>query len=93
VPLASGFFAASGDIPLSGLPQLGAVGVILTILFWFSWQVYKRERDRADANEAEIRRLNELITSKYAANMADAVRVLGEVNDLLIRMSERGRTR
>lgn len=81
------------ELPLSGLGQLGAVGVILSILFWFSWQVYKRERDRADANAVEVARLNEQMQSKTIPALTEATRALAEANELLIRLSESRRSR
>lgn len=74
---------AAEEIPLTGLGQLGAVGGVLAVLFWFAWQVYKRERDRADANESEIKRLNTLIQDKYVPSLEQASHALIESNELL----------
>jgi len=71
------------SIPLSGLGQLGAVGVVLGILFWFGWKVYVRERDRADKNEDEVKRLNEVIREKYVPALEEAAKALIEYNNLL----------
>lgn len=80
--------AAADEIPLSGLGQLGAVGVVLSILFWFAWQVYKRERDRADANEKEIARLNTLIQEKYVPSLEATKQALVESNKILARFED-----
>lgn len=87
--LASWFAETGGDqLPLSGLGQLGAVGGVLAILFWFAWQVYKRERDRADKNEAEIARLNQVIQDKYVPSLESAAVALAESNRLLARYQD-----
>lgn len=49
---------AADDLPLTGLTEYGLAGIILTIFLTFAWVVYKRERDRADTAESEVRRLN-----------------------------------
>lgn len=80
--------AAGEEIPLSGLGQLGAVGGVLAIFFWFAWQVYKRERDRADTNETEIKRLNQTIQDKYVPSLEQATAALLETNRLLERIRD-----
>lgn len=76
-------------LPLSDLGQLGAVGTILSVFFWFAWQVYKRERDRADANEAEIKRLNEVIQNKTTDALSTSSQALLEANRAMERLAER----
>ena len=82
----------SSDIPLSGLGQLGAAGAVLSIALWFFWQVYKRERDRADANEAEIKRLNQVIQDRYVPALEAAATALAESTKELARATSRRRT-
>lgn len=72
-------------IPVAELGQYGIAGVISMIFLWFGWQVYKRERDRADKNEAEIARLNTVIQDKYIPSLEAATRVLTSVKELLAR--------
>lgn len=55
------------------------------IFLWFGWQVYKRERDRADKNEAEIARLNTVIQDRYIPSLEEATRVMASVKELLSR--------
>lgn len=81
-----------GDLPLSGLAQYGAAGLILSISLWFFWQVYKRERDRADANEAEIKRLNEVIAGKYVPALEASTAAVAEAARELARATARRRT-
>lgn len=78
------FHYAADELPLSGLGQLGAVGTILAILLTFGWYVYKRERDRADKNEAELARLNASLIDKHAIAMEKAFAILSEVKELLL---------
>lgn len=76
--------AAEADVmPLTGLGQLGAVGAVLAIFFWFGYKVYSREVARADANEAEIKRLNTIIQDKYVPSLEEASIALRETNDIL----------
>lgn len=65
-------YFAEDAAPLSSLGQYGLAGVILSIFFWFAWQVYKRERDRADENGGEVKRLNELIQKEYVPSLEKA---------------------
>jgi hypothetical protein len=74
---------AAGDPPLTGLAQYGAAGLILTIFLWFGWQVYKRERDRADSNAAEIARLNEKIGTAYMESMNETAKSLISMMQML----------
>lgn len=71
------------EFPLTGLGQLGAVGAVLTLFLTFGWIVYKRERDRADKNEAEIARLNQLIQDRYVPSLESASRALAESSEAL----------
>lgn len=70
---------AADELPLSGLGQLGAVGVVLSIFLTFAWVVYKRERDRADANAAEVARLNALIIDRYVPSLERATEALAAI--------------
>jgi hypothetical protein len=76
--------ASTSDPPyLTGLYQLGAVGVILSIFLWFAWQVYKRERERADASAAEVTRLNQLIQDRYVPSLEESSHALRDSAALL----------
>lgn len=81
---------AADEIPLDGLTQLGAVGSILLVFFSFAWQVYKRERDRADECAKEVARLNQLITDRYVPALEESKNTLRDVLALLAVMRGRG---
>lgn len=83
---------AAGELPIAELGQYGIAGVISSIFIWFAWQVYKRERDRADKNEDEIKRLNDLIQGKYVPSLQDASTALIETNQLLAEFRARRRS-
>jgi hypothetical protein len=86
VRLPTGWFAAGtggSDLPLSGFAQYGFSGLILSVALWFFWAVYKRERDRADSNATEIKRLNDLIQDKYVPSLERATVALKESTDAL----------
>lgn len=75
--------AEGGGVPLADLGQYGVAGVIASIFLWFAWQVYKRERDRADRLEAEKDGLNEKIRSVYVPSMEKWAEALTEQKRLL----------
>lgn len=79
------YFAAEGgtDPLLTGLGQLGVSGAILSLLLVFGKQQIKRESDRADANAAEVQRLNTSIQEKYIPSLLDGQRALAESNKVL----------
>ena len=79
---------AATEIPIAELGQYGIAGVIGSIFLWFGWNVYKRERDRADKNEAEIKRLNEVIQEKYVPSLEAAASALSESNVLLAQLRD-----
>lgn len=66
--------------------QYGALGVTLMIaiaavkiLFNREVEAHKREQERADRLEAELRQLNELVRTQVVEKMAISTQVLGEV--------------
>ena len=83
---------AADEIPLQGLTQLGGVGAVLAITFWFFYKVWQREASRADINDAEVKRLNELIQSKYVPSLELAGRALIETNQLIAELKARRRS-
>jgi hypothetical protein len=72
-----------GSLPLSGLGQLGAVGVVLGVLLWFGYKVWSAERRRADSNAEEIRRLNDKIADVYVPSMQKWADALAEQKRLM----------
>lgn len=73
----------SESVPLADLGQYGVAGVIASIFLWFGWQVYKRERDRADRLEREKDTLNEKIRDVYVPSMEKWTQTLTEQRRLL----------
>lgn len=66
--------------------QYGALGMTLLIaiaavkiLFNREVEAHKREQERADRLEAELRQLNELVRTQVVEKMAVSTQVLGEV--------------
>lgn len=77
-----------GDQLLTGLGQLGVAGAILSLFLVFANQVLKRERERADKNEAEVNRLNLSIQEKYIPSMIDGQEALRESNKVMGEMKD-----
>lgn len=76
--------SSTGGIDLSQpLAQYGAVGLLAMAAMFWAWTLYRqsaeamrRERDRADRLEAEVRKLNADINEKY-------IPVLTRITDVL----------
>lgn len=77
------FLAAETDPILSGFTQLGVAGTILGVLLAFGNRVLKRETERADANAAEVARLNQSIQEKYIPSLLAGQQALSEVKTAL----------
>lgn len=65
--------------------QYGALGAALLIaiaavkvLFAREVEAHKREQERADRLEAELRQLNELVRTQYVEKLASATQAIGE---------------
>jgi hypothetical protein len=71
--------------------QYGAVGALAVILGLFSYGAYKRERDRADRLEAELREQNAKITDRLAEVLSQSRDALKDVNDYLRDLTHRRR--
>lgn len=82
----------SADLPLSGFAQYGAAGLLLTVLLWLGWWMLRNEKARADANEAEIKRLNEIIQTKMVPALEAATVAVTESNKELARATARRRS-
>lgn len=60
--MGAGLVAAGGTVdPTSLWAQYGFLGVSVAALAKFALEAYRRERERADRNETEVKRLNDLI--------------------------------
>ena len=67
-----------GGIPVGTLGQYGVLGVVNYILFRFAAQAYNREKDRADASDAEVKRLNQKIQDEYVGSLEKSNEALHE---------------
>lgn len=79
----------NSGIPLTGLGQLGAVGVVLTIFLWFGYKVWSAEKKRADENAEEIKRLNTLIQERVIPALNSTTTAVAEATAELARRSRR----
>lgn len=74
------------------LTQYGALGIALLVaiaavkvLFNREVEAHKREQERADRLEAELRQLNELVRTQYVEKLASATQAIGEALAVLRR--------
>ncbi len=72
--------------------QYGALGLALLmavtavkILFSREVEAHKREQERADRLEAELRQLNELVRTQYLEKLGTATQTIGEALAVLRR--------
>ena len=70
------------------LGQYGVLGVVNFILFRFAQQAYNREKDRADASDAEVKRLNSKITDEYIDTLHQQVAAANKNIEVLERTGE-----
>ena len=56
--------------------QYGAIGAILVATLIFAKQSIKREQDRADRQEAEVKRLNDLLVDKTIPALVAATQAI-----------------
>lgn len=74
---------ASSDPSGTILATWGAPGALVIILGLFAWAAYKRERDRADRLEADLKAQNDKITDRLAEVLSQSRDALKDVNDYL----------
>ena len=71
--------AAADEGPGVGvLAQYGVLGIFAALLLVFARTSYKRETDRADRLEADVRRLNDTIQEKVIPALMSATRAAEE---------------
>jgi hypothetical protein len=69
--------------------QYGVLGVVASFLLWFAVTVWRQTNARANAAEAEVRRLNQVIQDRHIPALEASV----QANRELIRFLERERDR
>lgn len=80
----------------STLPQYGAIGILALvglIAVWMLWKridrIYDAERERADRLEAELLKLNALISSELSGHLVRATEAMREVTDMVRHRGDR----
>lgn len=78
-----------GD-PAGLFAQYGAIGIIATlaliavkVLFQYNIDALRRERERSDRLEEELRKLNELVRTDYVTTIAQASKAIGDANSVV----------
>ncbi len=66
--------------------QYGAIGAILVATLLFTKTSIKREQDRADRQEAEVKRLNDLLVDKTIPALVAATQAIQASQSLVQRM-------
>lgn len=61
----------------------GGLGILLIILLWFARALLVREQNRADANAAEVNRLNALMQEKTIPALISATQAIAASQSLL----------
>lgn len=74
------------------LASWGAPGAVLIILGLFTWRLVKREQDRADRLEAQLKEQNEKIIDRLADVLKESRDALVSANDYLRDLSHRRRS-
>lgn len=78
------FIAAADEGPGVGvLAQYGVLGIFAALLVLFARTAYKRETDRADRLEADVRRLNDTIQDKVIPALMSATKAAEESASLI----------
>lgn len=83
--------AESGGVDLGVLAQYGVLGVFAILLILFARISYKRETDRSDRLEAEVKRLNDLIQEKAIPALMSATGAVEESAAMMRAMQIRER--
>jgi len=80
---------AADSVPTVDWTQYGVLGVIASLGLWLMFTVWRQANARADAAEAEVRRLNQVIQDRHIPALEASV----QANRELIRFLERERDR
>lgn len=74
---------AGGGIDLAVFAQYGVLGIITALLIFFARGAYQRERDRADAANAEVQRLYQLMLDRVIPALTSATSAAEDSAELL----------
>lgn len=74
--------SAPGD-PVSLLLQYGVLGIFAALLLAYARSSIKREQDRADRAEAQVRELNDFIRNELLPKQVEATLLHKQVADVL----------
>lgn len=83
----AGWFADTPAVqvspPYDQFVQYGALGAFCLILVWFAKTAYKREIERSDRLEDEVKRLNSLIQDKQVPALEAATRAVEDAKEFM----------
>ncbi len=88
--------AAADELPagiLGGLINNGPLGVVAAGALWAMWRAYRRECERTDKLDAEIKELNSTIQSQVIPALSTGTEVQRECTELLREHQQRERMR
>ena len=68
--------AQAAGSPAAGLAEYGPIGIIAAAALWIAWQFIKREQERSDRLEVEVRDLNQVIRNEVLPLVERAILVL-----------------
>jgi len=77
------WLAAEASDPVSLLLQYGVLGVFAALLLIYARGSIKRENDRADRAEAQVRELNDFIRGELLPKQIEATLLYKQVADVL----------
>lgn len=79
-------FLATAVDPVTTIGQYGAAGALAALLLILGRYVYRRETDRADRLEAELREVNRALVDKYVPTLDATSRALLDATQLIIEL-------
>lgn len=83
--------AEAASDPTGVFLQYGAIGAMVVILGLFAWSAYRRERDRADKLEGQLKESNDRIIDRLAQVLTESREALSDANEYLRDLSRRNR--
>lgn len=79
-------FLATAVDPISTIGQWGAAGALAALMLMAGRYVYRRESDRADRLENELREVNKALVEKYVPTLDATAKALLDANQLIIEL-------